>query len=670
MSIFRRTILFLLFLSVFSAALGQIRPQNGRGGGQTDALDSLRKIDDQRQDTVIFTSKYIRYTDLEQFQEGTITKPIDTTIQNFENYSPVYQPEKPTVNLGGLGLAYREMLFDPSKRIGFDVGFHSLDAYLLTQDSIHYYRARTPYTELYFMNGSGQEQLFRVTHSQNVKPNWNVGANYFRNASDGYYKNQNANHLNAAIFTWYESENKRYNLLVNGLFNTLKPAENGSTVRDVFEAEESISHNAEKVKLAATDGNRARQEWRQKNFFLKHFYYIGRIDSLRDSTGTKVLPTQRLSHTFSFTSDEYKFISNEEDVYGVFPQRRKLNVIYPGGLQPYRVRDSTIVKNLRNEFSYSFYLRGGSVKFIKNELKLELGLQHDIYRYQQMDYHDSFQSVTLKARPGYRFSDRVSIDGNLQQIAQGPYAGDYLYEANASFLLSNSVGRIVLGAYTQNQSPSKLYERADYTFQQWDHNFDRTKVNNLSFAYQNDKFKTRIKAEYFLLTDYLYYRESDVFPLVIVPGQIGTNINLLKVSLKKGFTFGRFNSEHYFVYQKTDFQDVLRTPELYAYNSLYYGNTFFKAVYADLGFDIRYNTPFKAPSYDINLSQFYNGPELEFANYPVLNVWLRASLKRASLFVKYDYLNQGWFNKGYYTVNRYPMNDALLKFGVSWKFYD
>src|SRR5690606_13073426 len=218
------------------------------------------------------------------------------------------------------------------KRIGFDPGFHSFDAYLLKQDSLRYYRARTPFTELYFMNASARELLFKVTHTQNIKPNWNIGANYFRNASEGYYSNQNVNHLNAAVFSWYESNNKRYNLLVNGLFNTLKSDENGSVIRDVFDVEESIDHRAEIVRLSATGADRARQEWRQKNFFLKHFYYIGRIDSLSDSTGTQVLPTQRLSHSFSFRSDQYKFGSRQQDIYGAFPQQPQLNIIYPGDL--------------------------------------------------------------------------------------------------------------------------------------------------------------------------------------------------------------------------------------------------------------------------------------------------------------------------------------------------
>jgi hypothetical protein len=36
----------------------------------------------------------------------------------------------------------------------------------------------------------------------------------------------------------------------------------------------------------------------------------------------------------------------------------------------------------------------------------------------------------------------------------------------------------------------------------------------------------------------------------------------------------------------------------------------------------------------------------------------------------YDYANQGLFSSGYYTVNRYPQQDHLLKIGVSWMFFN
>lgn len=659
--------LWIALTGLLFFAVGEVKaqqPSEEKQAKQGEELDSLRALEEKARDTVIFNSKYIRYSTIGLLKDSTQTVPIDTTLYRFQNYNILIQPDRPTIGLGNLGNAYRDMLFNPTKSIGFDPGFHSFDIYKLTQDSVKYYRARTPYTSMYYAgdySGGGPEQIFRLIHSQNIKPNWNVGADYFRIGARGIYRNQNSDHLNAAIFSWYESPKKRYNILINGLFNTIKAEENGSLVNDsIFTASSTFGTTEEPVKLNNTS-DPTRQTYKQKSFFLKQFYYIGRIDSIAHDPGSKILPTQRLSHALSYTSDLYRFYKNESDPYNVFPDISNETDL---------VRDSTQIKNLRNEFMYSFYLRGRSVSFIKNEMKLDIGIQHDFYRYRQMDYSTSFQNITFKGNLGYRFSDRVTVNGDLQQIFQGRNAGDYLYDAKVQFLLSRSVGRIILGAYAQNRSPEQLFEMSKYTYHQWSNSFDNTKVNNLSFAYQNPKFSLNARAEYFIVTNYLYYRET-TFPNIIEPVQNGGDISMLKLTLSKKFTFGRFNLETFAVYQKSNADDIIRTPDFYTFNSFYYNGSFFKkALTGHLGFDVRFNSDFVAPSYAINISQFYNGYPVKYSSYPIADVWARFALRRANIFVKYNYANQGLFSKGYYTVNRYPMPNALLRVGFLWNFYD
>ena len=655
----KNLVLFLILICALDV-FGQV-PASPLGG--TMSLDSLRMKEEFSPDSVVYTSKYVRYTNLYLFKEGTQTIGIDTTLANFQNYSPIYQPNNPTIGLGNNGIAYRELLFRPSKTIGFDAGFHSLDLYRLTQDSLRFYRTKTPYTELYYVNGKANEQTFKVTHSQNVKPNLNIGANFNRFAGDGLYINQKTDHLNAALFAWYESPNKRYNIVGDILFNKIKAGENGSTINDTIFKGESLAKNAETVRLSATGADRPMQTWRRTQFFLKQYYYIGRKDSLPGENGSeRTLPTQRLSHSVSYTKDRYRFFRNEEDTYGAFPVLPSRDYT--------ETNDSTIVTDLRNEFNYSFYLRSKAVSFLKNEAKLDLGVQNDIYHYEQLDYSKNFSNTTLKAGFSYRFSDKAGLEADLQQIIQGANFGDFFYEAKANFLLSKSIGRIVLGAYTQNKSPEQIYERVNYQYHSWDRNFEKSKVNNLSFLYENPKFRFSGKAEYFLVNNYLYFKETTSFQQ-IEPAQFDSNINLLKLTIMKDFKFRRFSLDNYVVYQKTDFQDVLRTPEIYTCNSFYYATKLFKVLTTNIGFDVRFNTPFKAPAYAINVSQFYNDTRgLEYSTYPVVDVWVKATLKRTNLFIKYDYANQNLLSRGYYTVRGYPMQDALLKFAVSWKFYN
>jgi hypothetical protein len=626
-------------------------------------LDSLRKKLDAGTDSVIFTSKYIRYTTLRLTKDSIQTLPLDTGLHGLQNYSVLAQPRRPTINTGNLGLAAKDMLFQPTKTIGFDLGFHALDFYQMTHDDVIYYQARTPFSSLYYV--SGGEQILQVAHSQNIRKNWNFGANYNRIGSNGAYQRQRGDHLNAAIFTWYQSPSKRYNLFANVVWNTLKAQENGGLPNDsLFTVGSSFARGSENVKLSA-----ARQLFRKSSVLIKQTYFVGRIDTLASGNAEKVLPTNKIAYTFRYDKDGYNFVADNMSLQTVLPK---------GIIDSSYTNDSSSVKHVQNEFIYSFFLRGKSSSFIKNELKVDVGIRHDFYQYAQYaKYRDrtnyyaftnTFQNTTLLGGLGYRFSNRIDLNVNAQQIFQGRQFGDFLYEAKSNLLLSNSIGRIVLGAYMQNKSPEEIYNRYFGNHYSWINDFNRTKTINLSFQYLNDKYKFDAGAEYYLINDYLYFDQDGTNS--IKPNQLSGSINLLKITAGKRLQFGKFNLESYVVYQKTDHPNILRIPELYTFNSFFLNQTFFKVLRTNVGFDVRYNTPFQSYSYSPAASQFYNGNAGKLSSEPVVDVWLRASLRRANVFLKYEYANQNFPNRGYYTVPGYPMPDSQLKFGVKWNFYD
>ncbi len=659
--------IFCFFLNYLTAAAQQRSLPGSTNQGNTPvksiSLDSLRKKEESRRDSVVPTAKYIRYANLSMLKDSIFTLQIDTALKDFQHYNPLNPPSRPSINLGGTGLAYRDLLFEPNRTIGFQSGFRALDRYVLRSDSIRYYIARSPYTELYYVSGQAQEQIFRVTHTQNVKPNWNVGVNYNRIGGDGFYKNQNPDHLNAAIFSWYRGPKNRYQLMAHALFNNLKAGENGSTVReDLFEGEQLFSKDAEFVRLSGTGKDRPRQTWRENTIFLKQTYDLGRRDTLASDTSSTLLPTQRVAYTFSYTKNRFRFFRNEPDTYQVFPHPQPETISL--------TNDTTEITHLSNAFDYSFYLRSRSVGFLRNELKVDIGATHDTYQFLQMGEEKQFNNTSLRAGLNYRFNERVKLQTNFVQIAQGSQAGDHLYEAKSMVLLSKSAGSIVLGAYLQNKSPEYIFNQINYQFHQWNFDFKRTQTRNLSFAYENPAQRLSLRAAYFNIDNYLYFEETAV-PNQITPVQANKSVQLLKFSLSKHFKLAWLNLEHLSVYQKSTDLSLLRTPEFYTFNSLYADVNLFKVLRTHFGVDVRYYTEFNNPAYAINAGQFYNQQSAQaLPSYPVADVFVRASLKRANLFVKYDYVNQGWLSQGYYTVDRYPMPDRILKFGVSWKFYN
>src|ERR1700761_1329256 len=104
--------------------------QNSKPLTADQQIDTLRKKEERDRDSVIFTAKFIRVTNEALLRDSTQTFPIDTTLENFENYSPLNQPLHPYIGLGNIGLAARPLLFEPPKTIGFDAGLHALDPYL------------------------------------------------------------------------------------------------------------------------------------------------------------------------------------------------------------------------------------------------------------------------------------------------------------------------------------------------------------------------------------------------------------------------------------------------------------------------------------------------------------------------------------------------------------
>jgi hypothetical protein len=641
-------------------------------------LDTIRKKQDSKKDTVVFNSKFIRMTNERLLKDSTQLFRLDTGIYNFENYGPLNQPRSPKISLGYTGTDERSLLFEPSHTIGFDVGLHTLDAYMLNPQDLNYYRARVPYTQLSLFTGGAAEQMFKVLHTQNVNPQLNIGFNLNFNGSKGVYSYnllaQNVSDVNAAAFAWYESKSKRYNLLANLIYDNLKAPETGSILNDSIYTTGSVDKTSELVRLPSTYEN-----WKQSGFYLKQFYYIGHIDSLKKGSGTtNILPTQRVSYTFNYNTRKYNFLQNDLDTYNVFP-----DYYYSAGFS----RDSLTVKHLQNDFSYSFYLRSKNPKFIKNELKLDLGLTQDYYQYTQFvsdtvlnQYglrvtqgvrvqSNSFQDITLKAKLSYKFSDRIAFEGDLQQISVGRDAGDFLYDAKLTLAGGQKTGKIIFEGYSQSSSPPLIYTDWISNHYIFHNSFNNQKTSSVSFNYINPLLKLDLKAEYFLISDYLYFA-AQPNGIDATPTQLGSDINLLKISLGKSFAWHKWHFEDFLVYQKTDYQTTLRTPQFYNYADLYYKTLLFHVLYSNIGINVRYNSEYVAPSYAVGLGQFYNGPNVTFSSYPIASIFFKATLQRTNFFIMYDYANQGLLSPGFYTVNRYPQMDRVLKIGVSWAFYN
>ena len=149
-------------------------------------------------------------------------------------------------------------------------------------------------------------------------------------------------------------------------------------------------------------------------------------------------------------------------------------------------------------------------------------------------------------------------------------------------------------------------------------------------------------------------------------------ISLLTMQLNQDFSLGPINWENSVTYQKSSNDDILAVPALNVYTNLYVKFKIAKVLNVDLGADVRYFTKYKGQAYSPGLGQYTvqdNGEaNVKIGNYPIVNIYANMKLKHARFFLMMSHVNAG--NGEYFLTPHYPVNSRVLRFGVSWNFFN
>ncbi|MFM6954477.1 MAG: hypothetical protein ACKOWL_05785, partial [Sphingobacteriaceae bacterium] len=63
---------------------GKTNTSSPQKSGASISLDSLRKREESRKDSVVYTAKYIRFTNLRMLNDSLRTQQLDTSLVHFE----------------------------------------------------------------------------------------------------------------------------------------------------------------------------------------------------------------------------------------------------------------------------------------------------------------------------------------------------------------------------------------------------------------------------------------------------------------------------------------------------------------------------------------------------------------------------------------------------------
>lgn len=630
-------------------------------------------------------------------QFGNMTEvPVDTLQHDFQNTNDTGGPTGHYTYLGNLGSPRISHVFferkDPEQ-------FFFLDPYDFTvvePEDVVYTNTKSPFTNLtYYKQGgsSDGEERFKAYFAVNANKRLGFGFNIDYVYGRGKYMNQSTALFNGNLFAYYLGD--KYNMHFSFINDNLKVAENGGIVDDRYVTRPLDMAEGGKVYANDEIPTNLSQVWNHNtgyHAFLTHRYNVGfyrENPDAKDTVNTEIfVPVTSFLHTVKVDINRRKYISYDEAQNQQYFQNNYLTDVQ---------RDETKQLAVKNTIGIS--LREGFNKWAK--AGLTAFMSHEYRRFTMTD--------TLARTPGQRIptdyvENTISVGGQLikeqgqtlhynvmGEIALvGEDAGQFQIQGKGdlNFRLFSDTVRLEANAYIKNLNPIFYYRHFHSKHYWWDNN-DLSKImrTRIEGKLSVDRWKTQLKAGVENIKNYTYLdntsvkytetssgKEVTTYKNDVAVKQNSGNIQVFSAALRQDFKLGIFHLDNEITYQKSSNQDVLPLPELTLYHNLYIKFGLAKKVLQiEMGADVRYFTQYYAPDYAPAIGQFYlqnKETRYKLGGYPLLNGYINLHLKRTRIFIAMYNLIQGQGEKSYFLAPHYPLNPRLLKFGLSWNFFD
>ncbi len=603
-----------------------------------------------------------------KYLDSTNRRTMDSSVNDFDKYFPVPSSYQ---YLGNNGAAAFPLIFQPFAKPGWDAGFHAYDIYRFTLEDSKFYKTTKPFSMLGYQLASGKEQMIKVMHTQNPKPNLNVGFDYRLITAPGRFINQNANHNNFRLFGNYQGKRKRYNSYLVLVGNKIRASENGGIKVD------SLLLNPNKkdrfsipVNLGNTTNFKSNpfvttiytgNTYRDVTFFLRQSYDLGKKDSvaINDSTTDYLFyPKLRIQHSFTYSTYIYGFtdVNTDSATYqnwydttlnapkDTFTVREKWTVIN---------NDLSLIQFPDTKNSAQFILAGVTLQNLKGEFYKKIS-----YRYNVM-LHGEYRNRTRN-----KLWD-VLIKGEF--YVAGLNTGDYSAYATLSRFLNKKFGNISLFFQNVNRSPSFIFEKRSSFNLGNDNQFSKENITSFGASANNPFFNIGFKDH--LITNYSYF--SNYYKTA----QYSKVINLLQVFASKKIRISKhWNWYVEAVLQQTDGAAPVKVPLLFTRNRLAYEGNFYKNLYLSAGIEARYYTAYKANNYSPVMGQFVPQDTVTIKNLPDINAFVHFRIKGFTAYIRAENLNTVSQANGFGFINNnfaaphYPTQGFMLRLGVQWWF--
>ena len=352
------------------------------------------------------------------------------------------------------------------------------------------------------------------------------------------------------------------------------------------------------------------------------------------------------------------------------------------------IYDKTRYYSLKNTFALS--LLEGFNKWAKAGLKAFITSDLRHFTLPNATGIDSYNehNLSIGAQLSKTQGKLLHYDAIAETWLTGSDAGQMKLDVNAdlNFKLFGDTLTLSANGFLYRLNPTFYYRHFHSRHAWWDNdNLSKMIHSRIQGILNYQKTRTTLRVEIDEIKNYTYFASSyntindnRVNHAIIVKQNNGL-IHLLTASISQDFTFGPINWENMITYQNSSNKTVLPVPALNIYSNLYLRFKIAHVLRCDFGADVRYFTKYYAPDYVPILGQYAiqtntdtNGHDnrIEVGNYPVANVYANFHLKHTRFFIMLSHFNAGTGRKNYFFTPHYPLNQSILRFGLSWNFFN
>ena len=352
------------------------------------------------------------------------------------------------------------------------------------------------------------------------------------------------------------------------------------------------------------------------------------------------------------------------------------------------IYDKTRHYRLKNTFALSLlegfnkWAKAGLKAFITSELRhftLPSATGIDTYNEHNLSF-----GAQLSKRQG----KTLHYDAIAETWLTGEDAGQLKIDGSAdlNFKLFGDSLTLTANGFFYRLNPTFYYRHYHSRHAWWDNtNMSKILHSKIQGILNYQKTRTTLRVAVDEIKNYTYFALSHTITSgkrvnhAITVNQNSGAIHLLTASLSQDFTFGPLNWESVITYQNSSNKTVLPVPTLNLYSNVYLRFKIAHVLRCDFGADVRYFTKYYAPDYIPSLGQYAvqtntnttgSDSRVEIGNYPVVNVYANFHLKHTRFFIMMSHLNAGTGKKNYFYTPHYPLNQSILRFGLSWNFFN